>query len=142
MKRLAILLLSSLSLSAFATPPTADQINLEFGTPPIMVVKHSLTQRSSRLIRFYEHGSIGLAYDGMIKMRDASHLNLVQRQAAEKLIDQENPERDALILALAEAQGGKEAIPAAREAQVKFWKAHWKSGWWMEDAQGNWFQKP
>lgn len=142
MKRLATFLFACLSLSAVAAPPTADQINLDMGTPPIMVVKHTLTQRQSRLVRFYEHGSIGLTNDGMIKMRDASHLNLVQRQAAEKLIDQENPERNSLIFALAEAHGGKEAIPAAREAQIKRWKAQWKSGWWMEDAQGNWTQKP
>lgn len=144
MKRFALLLacLSCISLQAVAAPPTADQINLDIGTPPIMVAKHTLTQRQSRLVRFYEHGSIGLGYDGMVKMRDASRLTLVQRQAAEKLIDQENPERNSLIFAIAEAHGGKEAIPAVREAQIKRWKAGFKSGWWIEDEKGNWIQKP
>lgn len=144
MKRLALLALFSafLSLPAVGAPLTADQVNLDIGTPPIMVAKHTLTQRQSRLIRFYEHGSIGLGYDGMVKMRDASRLTLVQRQTAEKLIDQENPERNSLIFAIAEAHGGKDAIPAVREAQVKRWKAHFKSGWWIEDEKGNWIQKP
>jgi hypothetical protein len=144
MKRPVLLLAAAsalfafLSFSANAAPLTADQVNLDIGTPPIMVAKHTLTQRQSRLVRFYEHGSIGLGYDGMVKLRDASHLTLVQRQTAEKLIDQENPERNSLIFAIAEAHGGKEAIPAVREAQVKRWKA----GWWIEDEKGNWIQKP
>lgn len=141
LKQLLLALAFAVALPA-AAAPTADQINLDMGTPPIMVVRHSLTQRSSRLVWFYEHGVIGLDFGGMVKMRDASHLNLALRQIAEKLIDQENPEREALILAVAEAHGGKEAMPAAREAQVKRWKEHFHSGWWMQDAQGNWFQKP
>jgi hypothetical protein len=140
MKRLS-LLLSLLSLHAFAAP-TANEINLDFGSPPIMVAKHTLAQRQSRLIRFYEPGIIGLGNDGMVKLRDASHLTLVQRQIAEKLIDQENPERNSLIFAIAQAHGGDTAIPAVREAQIKRWKNQFKSGWWIEDAQGAWHKKP
>ena len=125
-----------------AAVPSSDEINLDIGTPPVVVVKHSLAQRSSRLIRFYEAGIIGLGNDGMIRMRDDSHLTLTQRQIAEKLIDQENPERNSLIYAIAEAQGGKAAQPAAREAQVKRWKEQFHSGWWIQDAQGNWSRKP
>jgi hypothetical protein len=107
-----------------------------------MVAKHTLAQRQSRLIRFYEPGIIGLGNDGMVKLRDASHLTLVQRQIAEKLIDQENPERNSLIFAIAQAHGGDTAIPAVREAQIKRWKNQFKSGWWIEDAQGAWHKKP
>ncbi len=81
-------------------------INLDIGTPPVVIVKHSLAQRSSRLVRFYDAGIIGLAYDGMVRIRDDSHLTLAQRQIAEKLIDNENPDRNSLIYAIAEAHGG------------------------------------
>ena len=133
-------------LASFAAPATAaltpEQINLDIGTPPVMVAKHTLAQRFSRLVRFYDAGIIGLGNDGMVKMRDGSKLSLTQRQIAEKLIDQENPERNSLIYAIAEAHGGKEAQPATRVAQVKRWKDQFHSGWWMEDAQGNWAKKP
>jgi hypothetical protein len=133
-------------LASFAAPATAaltpEQINLDIGTPPVMVAKHTLAQRFSRLVRFYDAGIIGLSNDGMVKMRDGSKLSLTQRQIAEKLIDQENPERNSLIYAIAEAHGGKEAQPATRVAQVKRWKDQFHSGWWMEDAQGNWAKKP
>lgn len=127
---------------AVAAAPTGVPINLDVGTPPVVVVKHSLAQRTSRLIRFYEAGVIGLGNDGMIKIRDASRLTLVQRQIAEKLIDQENPDRNSLIYALAEAHGGAEARAAARAAQVQRWKEQFRSGWWVEDEQGRWQQKP
>lgn len=140
MKRF-LLLFAFLSLPV-AAAPTSDQINLDIGTPPVIIVKHTLAQRSSRLVRFYEVGIIGLGNDGMIKIRDGSRLNLAQRQIAEKLIDQENPDRNSLIYAIAEAHGGQDAEPAVREAQIKRWQVQFHSGWWIEDAQGNWIQKP
>jgi len=136
-----LILLAFLAIPATAAP-TSSEINLDIGTPPVMVAKHTLAQRSSRLIRFYEAGVIGLGNDGMIKIHDGSRLTLTQRQIAEKLIDQENPERNSLIYAIAEAHGGKEAQPAVRAAQIKRWKEQFHSGWWMEDAQGNWYKKP
>ncbi|WP_374682265.1 DUF1318 domain-containing protein [Accumulibacter sp.] len=142
MKRfLPLLLLAFLSLPLSAAPPS-DEINLDIGTPPVIIVKHSLAQRSSRLVYFYDPGIIGLGYDGMIKMRDDSRLNLPQRQIAGKLIDQENPDRNSLIYAIAEGHGGQQFEPAVRAAQIKRWKAQFHSGWWIEDAQGNWSQKP
>jgi uncharacterized protein len=142
MKHALALLAFFLSLPAAAAPPAAGEINLDVGTPPVMVAKHSLAQRSSRLIRFYEAGIVGLGNDGMVKMRDASRLSLPQRQIAEKLIDQENPERNSLIFAIAEAHGGKDAQDAVRAAQVKRWKDQFRSGWWIQDAEGTWHQKP
>ncbi len=140
MKRF-LLLLAVVSCTAIAAAP-GDPINLDIGTPPVVVVKHSLAQRASRLVRFYDAGIMGLGSDGMIKLRDASRLNLPQRQIAEKLIDNENPDRNSLIYALAEGHGGKAHEPAARAAQVKRWKEQWHSGWWIEDAQGKWSIKP
>lgn len=145
MNRLAIalfVLLSSFFSLPAAAVPTADQINLEIGTPPVIVVKHAMTQRVSRLIRFYEHGSVGLGNDGMVKLRDTKGLNTAAQKIAEKLIDQENPDRNSLIYAIAEAHGGKDTVPVVRELQVKRWKEQWKSGWWMEDDKGNWSKKP
>jgi hypothetical protein len=142
----ALTLLAFLALPAAAAPPApppaATEINLDIGAPTVMVAKHSLTQRSSRLVRFYDKGILGLGDDGMVKMRDGSRLTLPQRQIAEKLIDQDTPDRNSLIFALAEAHGGKAMEPAARAAQVKRWKEQFHSGWWIQDAQGVWHQKP
>jgi hypothetical protein len=46
MKRLlALLLLTFLSLPLAAAPPSAE-INLDIGTPPVILVKHTLAQRA------------------------------------------------------------------------------------------------
>lgn len=147
MKR-SLLVLAAAALIAsptYAATPTPDKINLDIGTPPVIAVKHALAQRQSRLIRFYEAGIMGLDINGMVKVRDQERLsrqNLAVQQAAGKTIDQENPDRNSLIYAIAEAHGGKEAVPVVREMMAKRWREQFKSGWWMEDEKGNWFQKP
>ena len=139
--QLFLLLLALFSFQAAAATP-GEAINLDIGTPPVVIVKHSLAQRASRLVRFYDAGIIGLANDGMVKMRDGSRLTLAQRQIAEKLIDNENPDRNSLIYAIAEGHGGQAYEPAVRAAQVRRWKEQFHSGWWIEDAQGRWSIKP
>ena len=142
MKRLLILL-AFIAAPAVAAPPMPDQINLDIGTPPVIVVKHALAQRYSRLVRFYDAGVMGIDINGMVQIRDYSKLNnLTLRQTAEKLVDQENPDRNSLVYAIAEAHGGKEAIPVVRPLMEKRWREQVKSGWWLQDENGNWVQKP
>ena len=148
MKRLLLALAAAISLTslpALAAPPTPSQINLDIGTPPVIAVRHSLAQRQSRLIRFFDAGIMGLDINGMVKVRDQERLSrqhLSVQQAAGKTIDQENPDRMSLIYAIAEAHGGKEAIPVVKEMMAKRWREQFKSGWWMEDEHGNWIRKP
>jgi serine/threonine protein phosphatase PrpC len=111
----------------------------------VIAVRHSLAQRQSRLTRFYEAGIMGLDINGMVKVRDQERLSqqhLSVQQAAGKTIDQENPDRNSLIYAIAEAHGGKEAVPVVREMMAKRWREQFKSGWWLQDEKGVWHQKP
>lgn len=118
------------------------EIKLDIGTPPVAITRHSLAQRSSRLVRFYEVGVIGLASDGLVYLRDASKLSLVQRQIAEKLIDAENADRNTLVFAIADGNGHREAQAEVRALLLKRWQEQFKSGWWLRDAAGTWQRKP
>lgn len=141
MKRFSLALLACLALPA--GPVGAEPINLDVGTPPVIVIRHAMTQRQSRLERFYQIGVIGLGSDGMLQVRDSSGLKLVQRQIAEKLVSHENHDRESLIIAIAEAHEGKQARrDEVRAALLKRWQSEFKSGWWLQDAQGRWYQKP
>jgi uncharacterized protein YdbL (DUF1318 family) len=146
MNQFALLLLAGLALPAIAAEPVKDAakppINLDIGSPTVIVVKHSLAQRTSRLVRFYESGEIGLGHDGFIYLRDASKMTLAKRQIAEKLIDAENPERRALIQALADSNGRRNDEAEVWELQRARWQQQWKSGWWLRDAEGKWSKKP
>lgn len=127
------------SLPAWAEEP----INIDIGTPPVIIIRHAMTQRYSRLVRMYDAGIIGLGTDGMLQKRDTGkQLTLTQRQIAEKLIDQDNNDRQALVYAIAYNQGGQTRLPEIRAALLKRWQEQFKSGWWMQDNAGNWFQKP
>jgi len=146
MKR-AILLFAFATLPAVAADaptPAAGKpaINIDLATPPIVVTRHAMAQRTSRLQRFYEAGEIGLGADGLIYLREGSQMKLVKRQIAEKLIDNENYERKALVFAIADGHGRRDAQPEVWELMHQRWLQQWKSGWWLRDAQGNWSQKP
>lgn len=144
MKQL-VLLLACLALPAIdtmAAEPAKPAINLDIGTPPVVVVKHSIAQRTSRLVRFYEAGEIGLGQDGFIYLRDGVKMNLAKRQVAEKLIDIENQERRALVQALADSNHRRDAEPEIWELMRARWNQQWKSGWWLRDAAGKWGRKP
>jgi hypothetical protein len=117
-------------------------INLDIGTPPVVITRHAMTQRHSRLVRFYESGEIGLGSDGLVYLRDAAKMTLVKRQIAEKLIDAENAERKTLVFVIAEGNGHREAQPEVWKLMQERWLKQFKSGWWLRDAQGGWAQKP
>lgn len=141
MKRHAFALVACLTLPGGVVG--AEPINLEVSTPPVVVIRHAMTQRQSRLERFYRAGVIGLGNDGMLLVRDSSGLNLAQRQIAEKLVDHENHDRESLITAIAEAHEGKQARrEEVRAALLARWQGEFKTGWWLQDAQGHWYQKP
>ena len=145
MKRFA-LLLACLALPLAAAEPAREAakppINLDIGTPPVIVVKHSLAQRTSRLVRFYEAGEIGLGHDGLIYLRNGVKMNLVKQQIAEKLIDADNEERKALIQALADSNGRRGDEREVWELMRARWHQQFKSGWWLRDAAGQWSRKP
>ena len=145
MKRI-VLVLACLAIPVSAAEPAKDAakpaINLDIGTPPVIVVKHALAQRTSRLIRFYQAGEIGLGADGFIYLRDGAKLSLAKRQIAEKLIDTDNEERKALIQALADSNGRRDAEPEIWKLMQARWHQQWKSGWWLRDADGKWSKKP
>ena len=144
MKKLLLLLccVTLPAIDAGAAEATLPPINLDIGTPPVVVVKHALAQRTSRLVRFYEAGEIGLGQDGLIYLREGAKMKLVKQQIAEKLIDAENQERRALIQALADSNGRRNDEAAVWELQRARWLQQWKSGWWLRDASGAWSRKP
>jgi hypothetical protein len=138
-----VVLLSTVVFSS-AWAETIDGINYDMGTPPIVVTHHAMGQRLSRLVRFYEPGIMGVNNQGLVEIRPGSgkKLTLAQRQIAEKLIDAENHDRESLVMAIADGNGKREAMPIVRQQLKKRWQHEMKSGWWIQDDNGVWVQKP
>lgn len=140
MRKIIPLLALLLSLSAGATE---SPVNLDIANPMTVTIHHSMQQRVSRLVRFYEPGVIGLLNNGNLGIRDASRLQkIATRQIVEKLIDADNSDRQALIAAVAVAHNGRDKVDQFRGLMTRKWAQELKSGWWYQDEQGNWIQKP
>lgn len=123
----------------------ADAIRYDINDPMTVVIKHSMLQRTSRLVKFYEPGVIGLAKNGDLAIADASRLGkIATRQIVEKLIDADNSDRQAYIAAIARANGRKDdaGIAEVRAGLRQRWAAEMKSGWMVQDDKGNWAKKP
>jgi len=142
MKRLCSLAVAlTISCGAFA----ADAIRYDINDPMTVVIHHSMKQRESRLVKFYEPRVIGLAKDGNLAIADSSQLGkIATRQIVEKLIDAENSDRMAYIAAVASANKRKDeaGVAAVRAGMRQRWAAEMKSGWMLQDDNGNWAPKP
>lgn len=121
----------------------ADPIRYDINNPMTVVIKHSMQQRQSRLVKFLEPGVIGLANNGDLAISDPSRLGkLATHQIVDKLIDAENSDRQAFIAAIALANHRKEATDEVRAGMRQRWAAEMKSGWMIQDDKGNWVKKP
>lgn len=119
-----------------------EPINLDIGTPPVVVVKHSLAQRSSRLVRFYDAGIIGLGYDGMVKMRDDEAGQPAAKANCGEAHRQREPGPQFADLRPRRSARRQGLRTGGARGWVKRWKEQFHSGWWIEDAQGKWSLKP
>lgn len=142
----SLALLSALFIvgAANATPPAdTGKVNLDIANPMTVTIHHSMQQRVSRLVKFYEPGVIGMLKNGNLGVRDESRLGkIATRQIVEKLIDADNSDRQALIASVAKAHDRLDAIDEFRKLMTKKWAKEMKPGWWYQDEEGNWIQKP
>ena len=137
-----VTLLAALALSLPAAAETTAP-NLDIANPLTVTIRHSMQQRLSRLVKFLDPGVIGQLKNGDLGVRDNSRLGkLATRQIVEKLIDAENSDRQALIAAIAYAHNRKDAVDEFRRLMAAKWAQEMQSGWWFQDEQGNWIQKP
>ena len=127
---------------ALAAGLVRAELHIDINTPPVVIQKHRMVERTQYLVRFYDAGSIGLAKNGDIAMRDAAGLTPQLRRAGELLIEAETTDRKALVHAIAYSNGKPEAEPEVRATLIKRWRESWKSGWYMQDDEGNWRKKP
>lgn len=137
----------AISLAALSGLPVhaADTAGFkaEVANPMTVAIRHSMEQRHSRLVKFYEPGAIGLAKDGMVAMTgDATKIKLATRQIIEKLIDAENDDRRQFLAAVAIANGDGHDLTRARSVWLAHWREAMHKGWMIQDDTGHWAPKP
>ena len=131
--------LASLSLVSAVHAQEAD---INVSNPAIRATKDSIKARSEAIKPFMDRGNIGIAADGLLAIRNTDALNLKERAESKQLVDAENRDRENLYAEIAKANNiSNESIPKIKAIFAKSWLEQSRSGWWIQDGQGNWKRK-
>lgn len=135
---LAVVILDALIPAANAAEPA----NLDVQTPAIEAIEARMRTRFQSVLQgLYASGAIGLTHNGDVAMHDASKVPLAERSRATQAIAAENSDRADLYKQIAVANGHPEWTQRMREAFAKQWISRAHSGWYYQDASGNWQRK-
>lgn len=119
----------------------AAQAKLSIDSPEIRNLRASMKTRFAKLKPYYSNGLIGIGSNGLIKIRDKNRVPLKDRNSVNKLVANENRDRQALYLAIANANGHPEWVVDIKATFAKQWVSNAYPGWLYEDAGGNWHTK-
>ena len=122
--------------------PTANaQADLNVATPVVKQLTQSMEARYAQLKKFYESGAVGQTRDGLVEIREQNLIPLPERNAARKLVADENADRANLYREIASANGHPEWEADIRKTFAERWSERVSPGWYYQDANGQWQQK-
>lgn len=128
-------------LSALVTPAQAQTPNIRIETPATQRLRASMRSRDSELRPFYQAGAIGFGNDGSVAIRDLSAAPLRDRQTLQRLVAEENADRDALYRELARANDRPDWESQIRATFARVWIDEAPSGYYVQDRSGQWARK-
>lgn len=116
--------------------------NVDISSPEIRAIQSSMTARFSQLRKFFDSGALGLTQDGLVQIRDAGSLSLPDRGLLNRLVAEDNKDREALYSEIAKANGHPEWAGDLRKTFARRWVERGaQSGWYYQNAAGAWVQK-
>jgi uncharacterized protein YdbL (DUF1318 family) len=120
----------------------AQDADINVSNPAIRALKDSIAKRSASIKPFMDRGNVGISRDGLLAVRGTEGLSLKERAEVQQLLDAENRDREALYLEIAKANNiPRESVPKIKAIFAKSWIEQARTGWWIEDEQGNWKKK-
>lgn len=128
--------------TASFTSSADAQVNVEVSTPAVRALRESLKQRFPQLKPFYEKGALGENNAGLLDARDLSGLSLKERSDLNRLLSEENKDRQALYSEIQKANKfGPEVLPQIQKIFANSWRDNSQAGWWIQNDQGEWQKK-
>ncbi|MCW8908677.1 MAG: YdbL family protein [Sedimenticola sp.] len=128
-------------LNVLVPPAHAAQPDFNASSPEVRKLQASMKQRNSALAPHYSSGAVGFTRDALIAVRDGGAIPLRDKNRVEGLVRDENRDRNALYRAIAEANGHPEWEPEIRATFARTWVDKASSGWWYQNAGGQWVKK-
>ncbi len=129
---------------AFLVPAAHAQqgVNIDINTPPIRAIQDRMRARQKNELQpFFEAGAIGYGNNAMLVIRDRSAVGLADRSKLERVVAADNQDRAAVYREIAVANGHPEWEDEIRNTFANEWVEQAQSGWYYQDASGNWVQK-
>ena len=136
-----LLLAAAGAVLELLVPSANAQADLNIATPVVKQLTQSMESRHAQLKKYYDSGAIGLTRDGLVEVRDQNAVPLPERNAARKLIADENADRASLYREIATANGHPEWEADIRKTFAERWIERASPGWYVQDANGQWAKK-
>ncbi|AHE97943.1 YdbL family protein [Thioalkalivibrio paradoxus] len=134
--------LLAMALERAVAPAAAQQApDLRIETPATDRIRASMRARNADLAPHLRSGAVGFGNDGLVAIRDLSAVPLRDRGQVQRLVNEENADRAALYREIARANDRPDWEPKVRETFARVWVEEAPSGYWYQDARGNWQQK-
>jgi uncharacterized protein YdbL (DUF1318 family) len=138
-------LVAAIGQVLYAIVPAAqaqDAANVDISSPEIRAIQSSMTARFSQLRKFFDSGALGLTQDGLVQIRDAASLSLPDRGLLNRLVAEDNKDRESLYTEIAKANGHPEWAGDLRKIFARRWVERGaQAGWYYQNATGAWVQK-
>lgn len=120
----------------------AQTANINIDTPQIEAIKERMAERQrSQLAAWFEAGAIGFSNNGLVEIRDRSAVGLADRRNLERVVGEENSDRNAVYREIAVANGHPEWEEDIRDTFARQWIANARPGWYYQREDGSWVQK-
>ncbi|NBB91632.1 MAG: DUF1318 domain-containing protein [Gammaproteobacteria bacterium] len=120
----------------------AQSPDIDIDTPQIEAIKQRMAERQRQhLAAWFDAGAIGFSRDGLVEIRDRSAVGLSERRELERVVGEENADRNAVYREIAIANGHPEWEDDIRDTFARQWIANARSGWYYQQSDGSWTQK-
>lgn len=113
---------------------------LEISNPAIRQIIQSRTDRVKELERYKASGAIGETNKALVEIRDLNDLPLQERAAVQKLVREENADRERMFKKIAVATDLSQ-LARIQEIYAKTLRANARRGDWLQMPDGQWHQK-
>ena len=126
----------------FIASAHAQTPNINIDTPQVQAIKSRMAERhTSHLAAWFEAGAVGLTRNGLVEIRDRAAVSLADRRNLERVVGEENADRNAVYREIAVANGHPEWESDIRQTFARQWIANARPGWYYQQADGSWTRK-
>ena len=120
----------------------AAAVDVNVSTPAIRNIRASLASRFPQLQPLYAKGAIGETNTGLIAARDIGALSLKEKADLNRLVEQENADRQALYTEIIRANSlDPGQLGEVQRLFANSWRDKSAPGWWIQQDNGQWGRK-